>query len=110
MGIKEVITAPRSSWQNPFVERVIGSIRRNCLDHVIVLNEAHLRRILQSYSRYYHETRTHLSLEKDTPEPRPIQSPTESPLGNSHALDKLVISRHMLAKNIIATELSIIDS
>ncbi|MEO5376082.1 MAG: transposase, partial [Alphaproteobacteria bacterium] len=77
MGIKEVITAPRSPWQNPFVERVIGSIRRDCLDHVIVLNEAHLRRTLQPYSRYYHETRTHLSLEKDTPEPRPIQSPTD---------------------------------
>lgn len=74
MGIKEVATAPRSPWQNPFVGRLIGSIRRECLDHVIVLNDAHLRRFLQSYRRYYHGTRTHLSLEKDTPDSRPIQA------------------------------------
>ncbi len=55
-------------------ERVIGSIRRECLDHVIVLNEIHLRRVLESYRDYYHESRTHLSLEKDCPEPRAIQS------------------------------------
>jgi hypothetical protein len=55
MGIEEVITAPRSPWQNPFVERVIGSIRRECLDHVIIINERHLRRVLSSYFRYYHE-------------------------------------------------------
>ncbi|MEO5375567.1 MAG: transposase [Alphaproteobacteria bacterium] len=77
MGIKEVITAPRSPWQNPFVERVIGSIRRDCLDRVIVLSEAHLRRILPSYLSYYLGFRTHLSLGKDTPEPRPIQSPSD---------------------------------
>ncbi len=75
LGIKEVKTAPRSPWQNPFVERVIGSIRRECLDHVIVLNEAHLRRILRSYSAYYHGSRTHLSLEKDTPDSRRTQKP-----------------------------------
>ena len=74
MGIEEVVTAPRSSWQNPFVERVIGSIRRECLDHVIVLNERHLRRILLSYSEYYHGSRTHLSLGKDAPDGRPVQS------------------------------------
>jgi transposase InsO family protein len=74
MDIEEVVTAPRSPWQNPFVERVIGSIRRECLDHVIVLNERHLRRILASYVDYYHGSRTHLSLEKDTPSGRPIQS------------------------------------
>ncbi len=73
MDIEEVVTAPRSPWQNPFVERVIGSIRRECLDHVIVLNERHLRRILASYVDYYHGSRTHLSLEKDTPSGRPIQ-------------------------------------
>ncbi len=73
MGIEEVITAPRSPWQNPFAERVIGSIRRECLDHVIVLNEWHLRRILASYLDYYHRSRTHLSLEKDTPNGRPVQ-------------------------------------
>ena len=65
LGIEEVITAPRSPWQNPFCERVIGSIRRDCLDHVIVLNERHLRRILREYLSYYHTCRTHLSLNKD---------------------------------------------
>ena len=60
-AVEEVVTAPRSPWQNPFVERVIGSIRRECLDHVIVLNERHLRRILASYADYYHGSRTHLS-------------------------------------------------
>jgi transposase InsO family protein len=73
MGIEEVVTAPRSPWQNPFVERAIGSIRRECLDHVIVLNERHLRRILASYFNYYHRSRTHLSLGKDTPVGRPVQ-------------------------------------
>jgi len=75
MGIEEVITAPRSPWQSPYVERIIGSIRRECLDHIIVLNEAHLRRILRSYFDYYHDSRTHLSLEKDAPEPRDVHPP-----------------------------------
>jgi transposase InsO family protein len=74
LGIKEVVTAPRSPWQNPFVERVIGSIRRERLDHVIVLNENHLRRILVSYFDYYHRYRTHLSLGKDTPDGRSVQA------------------------------------
>ncbi len=74
MGIEEVVTAPRSPWQNPFVERVIGSIRRECLDHVIVLNERHLYRILVLYFHYYHRSRTHLSLDKDAPNERPVQS------------------------------------
>ena len=73
MGIEEVLTAPRSPWQNPFVERLIGSIRRDCLDHVIVLDEDHLRCILVSYFDYYHEARTHLSLGKDAPTPREIE-------------------------------------
>jgi transposase InsO family protein len=73
MGIDEVLTAPRSPWQNPYVERVIGSIRRECLDHVIVLSERHLRRVLASYLDYYHRSRTHLALSKDSPVPRPIQ-------------------------------------
>lgn len=73
MGIEEVLSAPRSPWQRAYVERVIGSIRRECLDHVIVLGEASLRRILVSYFAYYHEWRTHLSLDKDAPESRPIQ-------------------------------------
>src|SRR5665811_947602 len=65
MGIKEVVTAPRSPWQNAYVERLIGSIRRECLDHIIILNEHHLRGVLSSYFQYHHQTRTHLSLDKD---------------------------------------------
>jgi transposase InsO family protein len=72
MGIEQVLIAPRSPWQNPYVERVIGSIRRECLDHIIVLNETHLRRILKEYFEYYHCCRTHLSLDKDCPEPRSV--------------------------------------
>ena len=74
MGIKEVVTAPRSPWQNAYVERIIGSIRRECLDHVVVFNEHHLRRVLASYFQYYHKTRTHLSLDKDCPQTRPTYS------------------------------------
>lgn len=73
MGIKEVISAPKSPWQNPYVERFIGSIRRDCLDHMIVLNQRHLKRILASYFEYYHNDRTHCGLEKDTPIERPVQ-------------------------------------
>jgi len=75
MGIEEVLTAPRSPWQNPFVERMIGSIRRDGLDHVIVLNDRHLQRILTRYFYYYHRWRTHLSLEMDSPESRLVQLP-----------------------------------
>ena len=70
LGIEEVLTAPRSPWQNPYVERLIGSVRRECLDHVIVLNERHLKRLLRSYFSYYHAARTHLALDKQSPEPR----------------------------------------
>jgi transposase InsO family protein len=73
LGIEEVLTAPRSPWQNPYVERIIGSIRRECLNHVIIINERHLRRQLKSYSTYYHEARTHLSLDKQSPVPRAIE-------------------------------------
>src|SRR3984893_6078634 len=72
MNITEVVTAPRSPWQNAYVERVIGSIRRECLDHIVIFNERHLRRVLSSYVDYYQRTRTHLSLDKDCPDPRPI--------------------------------------
>jgi putative transposase len=72
MGIDEVRTAPRSPWQNAYVERFIGSVRRECLDHVIVFNAAGLRAILKSYVAYYTNSRTHLSLEKDSPEPRAV--------------------------------------
>jgi transposase InsO family protein len=75
MGITQVVTAPRSPWQNAYVERVIGSIRRECLDHVVIFNERHLHRVLSSYLDYYHRTRTHLSLGKDCPHSRPIQPP-----------------------------------
>ena len=77
MGIGEVISSPSSPWQNPYAERVIGSIRRECLDHIIVLGERHLRRVLARYMSYYHGARTHLSLEKDSPMPRRSQAPTE---------------------------------
>jgi transposase InsO family protein len=65
--------APASPWQNGFVERLIGSIRRECVDHIIILGEAHLRRILKSYASYYNEIRTHRSLGKDAPISRPVQ-------------------------------------
>ena len=72
--MQEVLTAPRSPWQNGYVERLIGSIRRDCLDHVIVLNERHLKRILTRYFDYYHRWRTHLSLGMDSPESRLVQA------------------------------------
>jgi transposase InsO family protein len=72
MAIEEVVTAPRSPWQNAYIERIIGSIRRECLDHVIVLDERHLRRVLSAYFDYHHQSRTHLSLGKDCPEPRSV--------------------------------------
>jgi transposase InsO family protein len=73
MGIRDKPTAPASPWQNGFAERLIGSIRGECLDHVIVLGEVHLRRILRSYADYYNGFRTHRSLNKDTPNSRPVQ-------------------------------------
>ena len=75
MGIEQVVAARRSPWQNPYVERLIGSIRRECLNHVIVLNERHLRRILRSYFGYYHESRTHLSLNRNSPIARKVDPP-----------------------------------
>ena len=76
MGIDEVLIAPRSPWQNPYCERVIGSIRRECLDHVIVLSEAHLERILTDYFEYYHHSRPHLSLDRNSPTPREVEPPS----------------------------------
>jgi len=75
LGVEEVLSAPASSWQRPYAERLIGSIRRDCLDCVIILGERHLRAILKSYLNYYHRSRTHLALGKDTPEPRMVQPP-----------------------------------
>jgi putative transposase len=80
MGIHEVLSTPRSPWQRAYVERVIGSIRRECLDHLIVFNETALRRTLNLYFAYYHRSRTHLSLAKDSPVPRSIQSPAVGPV------------------------------
>jgi putative transposase len=80
MGIKAIHTAPRSPWQNAYAERVIGSIRRECLDHVIVMNEAGLCRILKQYVAYYHRSRTHLSLAKDSPQPRTVAPPARGPI------------------------------
>ena len=77
MGFEEVLSAPSSPWQNPYAERLIGSIRRDCLNHVVVFGERHLRRVLADYVAYYHRSRTHLSLAKDTPTPRRVQSVTE---------------------------------
>lgn len=75
MGTEAVVTAARSPWQNPFVERLIGSIRRECLDHVIVWNESSLHRVLQNYFEYYERSRTHLALNKDAPVSRPVEEP-----------------------------------
>jgi transposase InsO family protein len=78
MGIRDKPSAPASPWQNGFAERLIGSIRRECLDHIIVLGEAHLRRILKSYADYYNGVRTHRSLNEDAPISRQIQRPEAS--------------------------------
>ena len=77
MGINEVVIAARSPWQNPYCERLIGSIRRECLNHMIILNEAHLKRILHSYFDYYLHSRTHLSLDRNAPAPREVEPPSE---------------------------------
>src|SRR4051812_9427676 len=74
LGAEEILTAPQSPWQNPYAERLIGSIRRECLNHFVILNARHLKRTLASYFRYYHGSRTHLSLDKQCPIPRPISS------------------------------------
>ena len=73
MGVRDRPAAPRSSWQNAYAERPVGSIRRECLDHIIVFGEAHLRRILKAYVSYYNGARTHRSLRKDAPFPRSIE-------------------------------------
>ena len=83
MGIRDKPIAPRSPWQNGFAERLIGSIRRECVDHILVVSEAHLRRILKAYARYYNDIRTHWSLDKDAPLSRPVQ---RTGIINSHAV------------------------
>ena len=73
MGIQDHPIAPRSPWQNGHAERLIGSIRRECLDHIVILGDAHLRRVLQAYATYYNHVRTHLSLDKDAPLVRSVE-------------------------------------
>jgi len=80
LGIEEVLTAYRSPWQNAFVERQIGSIRRECLDHMIVIGEMHCRRLLTAYARYYEEVRPHQSLDGNSPTPRWVEVPTAGPV------------------------------
>jgi transposase InsO family protein len=80
MGIKEVLSAPRAPWQRAYIERLIGTLRRECLDHVIVSNKASLCRHMKSFIACYHESRTHPSLAKDTPEPRPVRPPELGPV------------------------------
>jgi hypothetical protein len=79
MRIEEVLTAPRAPWQNAFVERLIGSVRRECLDHVIVFNEAGLLQMITLYRAYYEQSRTHLSLDKEAPIPRPVSRLAKAP-------------------------------
>lgn len=86
LGLHEKLIAPRSPWQNPFVERMIGSIRRECLDHVIVLSEHHLRRSLARYFDYYHRDRSHRALDQDSPDSRPVEPPSH---GNIIELPRL---------------------
>ena len=75
MGIEKIVIAPRTPWQNPYCGRLVGSIRRECLDHVIIINERHLMRILQSYINYYLNARTHLSLKRNSPIGRDVEPP-----------------------------------
>jgi transposase InsO family protein len=77
LGLEQKLIAPQSPWQNPVVERLIGSIRRECLDHVIVFNQPHLRRVLTDYLSYYHRHRTHRFLAQDCPEPRAVEPPDQ---------------------------------
>ncbi len=98
MGICEVLSAPRAPWQRAYIERVIGSVRRECLDHMIVLHETSLRRTLTSYFDYYHRWRTHLSLGKDAPEPRAIHPPE---MGSVVALVRRVLAHVRITATLV---------
>jgi len=89
MGIEQVVTAPRSPFQNPFAERVIGSIRRECLDHLMIINESHLRHTLSGYFDYYHEDRPHQSLDHNSPHPREIEPPSKGQIIAIHQVGGL---------------------
>ena len=95
MGIEDVTTAFRSPWQNPYCEHVVGSIRRECLNHVIVMNEKHLRRVLNGYIDYYHGSRTHQSLHNDCPTPRTVEPPE---MGKVIAIPKVGGLHHRYAR------------
>lgn len=95
LGIEQVVTAYRSPWQNPYCERLIGTIRRDCLDHMIVWNEAHLRRTVRDFLRYYHEDRTHQGLDNDCPEARPVEP---SPKGEVIELSRVGGLHHRYAR------------
>ena len=102
MGITEVITAPRSPWQNPYVERAIGSIRRECLDYIVIFNKRHLRRVLSKYIDYYHQTRTHLSLDKDCPDPTPGHA-TRERTSRRHPASQWLASPLRTSRRLIGT-------
>jgi hypothetical protein len=104
MGIAEVITAPRSPWQNAYGERVIGSIRRDCLDHLVIFNERQLRRARSSYVDYYQSTRTHLSLDKHSPDSRPVMRP-QNRKDRRHPESRRVASLLRTSRRLIRPEL-----
>ena len=117
MGITEVITAPHSPWQNAYVERVIGSIRRECLDHIVIFNERHLRRVLSSYVDYYQRTRTHLSLDEDGPHSRPIQPPRNGRIiavpqvgGLHHRYERLAVRLVSLIVDSVAANAAVLST
>ena len=89
LGVEQKVISYQSPWQNGYVERVIGSIRRECLDHMVVFGEQHLRRVLRKYIAYYHESRTHLGLEKDAPESRAVQAQDVGPVASKPILGGL---------------------
>src|SRR4029079_17652038 len=113
MGIRDRPTSPRSPWQNAYAERLIGSIRRECLGHGVVFGERHLRHVLLSYMNYYNETRTHLSLEKDAPlygsESRAYSSPSNPGRAASSIYSDLVYDRHR-GKFAISTGLRAVNN
>jgi putative transposase len=88
-GIEDVPAAPRSPWQNPYIERLIGTVQRDCLDHVIVLNDRHLYRVPSEYVAYYNESRAHPGLEKECPVPRVVEAPENGPIRKSPVLGGL---------------------
>ena len=95
LGITELRIAPHAPWQSPYVERLIGSIRRGCLDHVIIVGEAHLRRVLIAYLRYYHEARPHGALARNAPASRAVEPPSP---GTIHAIPHLGGLHHRYAR------------